>query len=54
MHSCKLCNVDFEHAPEDLILCKHKQGFVHLGCCITDCSWHGKPCENSLGFYNKL
>jgi len=53
MDSCKICSGAFQDSPDQLILCEHKEGFVHLGCCIDRCSMDGKPCEHSKGQYKK-
>lgn len=46
MDSCKMCKGDFHDSPDNLVLCEHHKGFVHYGCCVTNCSMDGKPCEH--------
>lgn len=51
---CKICGGQFDSSPDSIVLCKHKEGTVHLGCCMHNCSMDMKPCENSLGTYDKI
>jgi len=51
---CKVCKGQFSNSPDSVVLCKHNEGLVHLGCCINGCSWDKKPCENAVGVYEKL
>ncbi|MBU1019876.1 MAG: hypothetical protein KJ847_01570 [Firmicutes bacterium] len=51
---CKICNNKFGEGSDSIVLCHHKDGPVHLGCCIELCSWDKKPCENAIGVYEKL
>ena len=53
-HVCKVCTGKFRDSPDSLILCKHHDGMVHLGCCINDCSEHKAPCDHCSGVYDKL
>ncbi|MBU1975745.1 MAG: hypothetical protein KKG59_05055 [Nanoarchaeota archaeon] len=50
---CKICNGDFKSSPDAIVLCEHKDGAVHSGCCINNCSADKKPCEHCLGLYGK-
>lgn len=54
MTNCKICTNNFQQSPDSLVLCQHKEGFVHLGCCIDNCSWDKKPCTHSVAVYDKL
>jgi hypothetical protein len=51
--NCKLCKGDFERSPDDVVLCDHKEGAVHLGCCLYKCSLDGSPCVHALALYEK-
>lgn len=51
---CKLCSGNFPDSPDEIVMCDHKEGFVHLGCCVSSCSIDGKPCEHSKATYSKL
>lgn len=53
MTNCKVCTGDFKTSPDDMVLCEHKEGSVHLGCCVYDCSLDRKPCVHALGVYKK-
>jgi hypothetical protein len=53
MLNCGICGGSFEASPDSMILCKHKDGAVHMGCCVDRCSWNRAPCENSVGVYQK-
>jgi len=52
--NCNICSGNFQDSPDELVLCQHKQGMVHLGCCVSLCSADGKPCRHSLAIYEKL
>jgi hypothetical protein len=52
--SCRICSGNFDLSPDSIILCKYKEGIVHLGCCVNNCSWNKQPCDNSLGCYDKI
>jgi len=54
MVDCKICNSDFRHSPDSIVICDYHQGIVHLGCCIDKCSWDKKPCVHCHGVYDKL
>jgi len=54
MDTCKVCNGAFPDSPDELVLCEHKDGFVHLGCCVSLCSGNGKPCSHCKAIYEKL
>jgi len=51
---CKICNGEFKNSPDSILLCEHKQGAVHLGCCLNNCSWNKQPCQHSIGTYEKI
>lgn len=51
---CSICSGKLGGFPETLVFCGHKGGAVHLGCCISDCSWNKQPCEHSIGIYERL
>ena len=51
---CRICDNEFGSYPETLILCSHKGGFVHLGCCMDLCSWNRQPCRHAKGTYDRL
>lgn len=52
--SCNICNSEFQNSPDSIVLCGFKEGVVHLGCCINNCSNDNKPCEHALSIYDKL
>jgi len=54
MTTCKICNVDFTGDTGAIVMCRHKQGSVHLGCCSDLCSWDKKPCNNAVGVFEKI
>ncbi len=51
---CNICDDEFQNSPDSIVLCKFKEGVVHLGCCINNCSMDNKPCEHALAIYDKL
>ena len=53
MVECKICNGQFDTSPDSIVLCKHKGGAVHLGCCVNNCSEDNQPCEHTAGVYDK-
>ncbi len=53
MEICNICNGSFSGSPDELVLCKHKEGFVHMGCCTGLCSMDGKPCDHCDDVYFK-
>jgi hypothetical protein len=53
MDGCKICSNNFQHSPDSLVLCNHKDGLVHMGCCTAKCSWDGAPCQNGVAIYSK-
>lgn len=53
MVKCKICSGQFDTSPDSIILCKYKEGVVHLGCCINNCSMNREICEHALGKYDK-
>lgn len=52
--NCRICSNEMHNSPDPLILCSHKGGNVHLGCCINLCSQDKKPCCHALSVYEKL
>jgi len=50
---CKICSGQFDTSPDSIVVCKQKEGVVHLGCCINNCSMDKQICEHALGKYNK-
>jgi hypothetical protein len=52
--SCSVCSGNLAESPDSMILCLHKQGAVHLGCCIHDCSQSHEPCDHAKAFYDKV
>ncbi|MBR9705799.1 hypothetical protein GOV14_02070 [Candidatus Pacearchaeota archaeon] len=52
--SCNICSGEFQSSPDSVVLCGFKDGLVHLGCCINDCSGDNKPCEHAIAMYDKL
>ena len=50
---CEICTGDFKTSPDKVVLCEHKGGVVHLGCCVHDCSEDNEPCKHSLGVYGQ-
>ena len=53
MVECKICSGQFDKSPDSIVLCKHKIGAVHLGCCVDNCSWDKQICEHAVGKYDK-
>jgi len=53
MVNCKICTGQFNTSPDSVVLCSHKEGTVHLGCCINNCSWDKQICEHAIGKYDK-
>jgi len=51
---CKICKGNFEESPDELLLCQHHQGAVHLGCCVSLCSMDGRPCGHCRAVYSKM
>jgi hypothetical protein len=51
---CNICHGEFKNSPDSIILCGFKDGPVHLGCCIHNCSYDNKPCQHALATYDKL
>lgn len=54
MDSCKICSNNFQCSPDTLVLCDHKGGMVHTGCCVGKCSQDHKPCVHSVSRYAKI
>jgi hypothetical protein len=54
MITCNICNMPFETSPDSIVLCKHKNGAVHLGCCLDRCSQNRAICIHSMAVYQKL
>ncbi len=54
MDTCNICKGNFDLSPDEIVLCEHKDGFVHLGCCVSLCSMDGKPCTHSKAIYAKI
>lgn len=54
MVSCKICNGQFDTSPDSIVLCEHKEGVIHFGCCVNKCSQDGQACKHALGVYNKI
>ncbi|MEA3343286.1 MAG: hypothetical protein U9Q92_03900 [archaeon] len=52
--NCKICNDKLHKGRDNLILCKHKGGFVHRDCCELTCSMHGAPCTHAICEYRKV
>jgi hypothetical protein len=36
--NCRICGSDLKLAPDVVVLCEHKGGLVHAGCCAANCS----------------
>jgi hypothetical protein len=53
MNNCMICTSNFQDSPDDLILCEHKDGIVHLGCCVNRCSMDHNPCVHCKAEYSK-
>ena len=51
---CKICNHKLHTKADNLILCDHKKGLVHRGCCVSGCSMHGSPCKHAVSEYEKV
>ncbi|MFH0978119.1 MAG: hypothetical protein V1837_02335 [Candidatus Woesearchaeota archaeon] len=51
---CNICNGVFNNSPDSLVLCDFKDGIVHLGCCVDNCSIDKKPCKHAVSVYDKL
>jgi hypothetical protein len=54
MAECAVCKNKLGNFPETIVLCAHKGGPVHLGCCIDNCSWNKQPCQHAEGVYERL
>lgn len=54
MDNCKICSNNFEASPDSLVLCEHKGGMTHMGCCVDRCSMDKKPCVHSKAMYSKM
>ncbi len=54
MEYCVICGGHFVNNPDEIVLCDHKDSFVHLGCCVSQCSKDGKPCEHGRAIYSKI
>lgn len=54
MEGCKICTGTFHNSPDKMLLCKHKDGMVHMGCCTNRCSMDGKPCTNMMAMFSKV
>ncbi|MBW2980128.1 hypothetical protein KY360_01780 [Candidatus Woesearchaeota archaeon] len=50
---CGICKGDFKTSPDKIVLCDHKSGAVHLGCCANNCSQDSTPCKHAVGVYSK-
>ncbi len=53
MDTCKICQGNFHDSPDELLVCEHKGGFVHKGCCAALCSYDGQPCGHCKAVYVK-
>ncbi|MFH1916271.1 MAG: hypothetical protein ABIJ21_03325 [Nanoarchaeota archaeon] len=51
--TCKVCTVPFTNDNQEVLLCGHHEGFVHVGCCTDVCSQHGTPCEHHVATFVK-
>lgn len=54
MTKCRICGTDFTGDTAAIVMCRHKGGNVHLGCCADLCSWDKKPCTNAVGVFEKI
>ncbi|MFH0876395.1 MAG: hypothetical protein V1859_10740 [archaeon] len=54
MQNCNICSNAFTGSPDQLVLCEHKDGMVHKGCCTSLCSMDGKPCKHGIAMYSKV
>lgn len=54
MDTCKICSGNFHDSPDSLIFCEHQDNFVHLGCCIDQCSMNKQPCQHAHSTYEKI
>ncbi|MBN2051961.1 hypothetical protein JW756_00485 [Candidatus Woesearchaeota archaeon] len=54
MTKCRICGVDFTDQTNSIVMCRNKQGDVHLGCCLDLCSWDKKPCQHAVGVFEKI
>jgi hypothetical protein len=54
MDNCKICSNNFYASPDKLVVCDHKGGMVHLGCCTDLCSMDRKPCVHGKAIYAKV
>lgn len=50
---CAKCEGGIHDSPDNLVLCAHHKGFVHMGCCMYDCSQDGTPCMHAMSIYRK-
>lgn len=51
---CKICSNSMVDSPDEMVICNHNEGPVHLGCCMSLCSEDGNPCEHCKAVYSKL
>ncbi|MBD3204513.1 hypothetical protein GF327_09560 [Candidatus Woesearchaeota archaeon] len=51
---CKICSSKFNSGTDIIYLCDHKQGFVHSGCCVNNCSWDKSPCKNKISSFMNI
>jgi hypothetical protein len=52
--SCKICTVPFTNQNDTILLCNHKQGFVHMGCCTDLCSQSHSPCQHKVAVFRNV
>lgn len=53
MVKCMMCGGDFKESPDNLVMCGHHRGPVHMGCCVNNCSGQKMPCEHSQAVFKK-
>ena len=53
MINCNICSGTFHNSPDKVLMCEHKDGMVHLGCCVSRCSMDGKPCIHQMATFIK-
>ncbi|MBU1199083.1 MAG: hypothetical protein KKF46_01010 [Nanoarchaeota archaeon] len=54
MTNCRVCGQDFNDENSSLVICRHHEGNVHLGCCLDTCSWSKEPCHHCVGVFGKI
>ncbi|MBI5229113.1 hypothetical protein HY991_03310 [Candidatus Micrarchaeota archaeon] len=57
MVTCKICEEAFVTKPDTMVICEHRDGAVHIGCCVHKCSWDKKGpvnCKHAKATFKKI